>query len=308
MNIYRFNDLGSKKNISNIEIKGSDEQVRQISGKKYYADKSKAYKVIFGIESINKGNTEYNELEFFLASENISEVHSADFTNVFSSASDETGFINNMLKFFGINIRPRDVYKKVWNSSNPINLGLNLKIFAENNSITEVINPVRDLLKLVLVNYINKGATNNEVINKLLEHNVFFPPGAELVKSSFMNKVFSNYFKVDKYSLLYIRIGNFMILRNILIRSINVTWDFRNLDVNGLPMSADISVDIEGVFLWDRNKMDTLKPKVEKDEKNEDRIVVGNDGDDERTIDIDKILKDIVDALKNATNQFKEKK
>lgn len=129
----------------------------------------------------------------------------------------------------GIETRMRAASAQVWMQTDALTFSLPFTFVAENDAAVDVRDRVMNLLKLVAPSQIAGGAALRA-------------PGPTIGDQ--VASAMGGNFKGRRITLY---MGNFMLLDNCVVRSVDVQFDSR-LDKNGVPISCKVQVDVESFF------------------------------------------------------------
>jgi hypothetical protein len=205
-------------------------------------------------------------------------------------ASGATDSINNLMSMTGLgSIVSKYQYRKVWQGCEPQVFSFNLFFQAEKDAFSEVVLPIRNLQALALpIDTVIDSKTG-----KREEKLFLIPPSTEYVTSTKISLFFQRLSQIvtgnkadNKNKLTEIRVGNFVGLRNVILESVKASWDIQNVDSNGYPLSAKVTVNVISIDIWTQQTIRNL-------------IKYRFDDDEFKPIDIDKILGGFVDNFKS---------
>jgi len=159
----------------------------------------------------------------------------------------------NILKIMGtlgIQLKNRYLYRNVWVDTQPMEFTISMIFFADNDAYYDVVLPIRILQRCF---------TCDELGSLFLA-----PPNGGILDFKGVGDI-DNILEKTKsekgYAITkieWIKIGEFISLKNILTKNINVEWDLINVDENGNPLIGRVSITLMSTSLWVTDTIDNL--------------------------------------------------
>lgn len=188
--------------------------------------------------------------------------------------------INSFLSLTGLgSLQSKSMYTQIWTGTEPLDFNFTEMLFlAENNATEDVMLPIRKLQAMCLPieqpNANNENAfTNqngwkqfqaehpdkakkaldiyNDIANSLWR-TILLPPSSSVIniKQELMGKEFE--------AISSIEIGNFIILRDVILENVGVTWDINNVDYTGAPIKANVTLKLKSRTIWTDKTIENL--------------------------------------------------
>jgi hypothetical protein len=173
--------------------------------------------------------------------------------------------ISKMMTVTGLgSLQTKIMHTRIWTLTEPVEIELNLKLIAEKNAFNEVVKPIRELQKFVSPIERNANQSNQTIIDKFIDSGInvlpteiqpsvnklvnsirtqfLLPPLASAVNMVNMPKGYDGLYSVE--------IGKYITLKDILLTNIRAVVDMGSPDINGDPISADVTLSIISRTVW----------------------------------------------------------
>jgi hypothetical protein len=138
----------------------------------------------------------------------------------------DTQIINAVAQVFRQSLSTRFASRRMWKSTSPVSITLQLKFESVENSWRDVVEPCLRLNKLALPTDGTLGIGSVKILN---------PPGP----SPFT--VGNNKFRGE---WIDIQVGKYLLFKTVVVETVSVTFN-KKLDTDGLPISADVAITFQ---------------------------------------------------------------
>jgi len=142
----------------------------------------------------------------------------------------------------GISTAPQAATAQIWQGSAPIEFQLPFILIADTSARTDVLNKIRDLMKLVMPSKTNGFLTS---------------PGPKI-------EGFSEFFRPESYSdkpklkdNISLHIGRFIYYKSVVITDVDSTYDTK-MDAEGLPIRAVVNISFKTFFTPVKEDLDEI--------------------------------------------------
>jgi hypothetical protein len=223
-------------------------------------------------EFANSTGSIYKWIVGWIDDDNFSESVDGTWDRVIESFGGMLGEINKTLSLFGASIVTKYMHQKIWTDSTSPVFDINLKFVAENNAYQEVYAPCRYLQMMTVPSerHLTGNGAKDPLLNTIgslitdttssVSNTFLVPPGGSKINLDGIIDVDSGA-KVVRFRELHV--GKLFVLKDLLIKSVDVEWDLKNVDKNGYPLTATAKVSFEALTLWTTQTINTLKGSQE---------------------------------------------
>lgn len=174
----------------------------------------------------------------------------SSYSSPFAGGLVEGSKLGQLTSMLGMtNLVTQGATLQVWQGTTEVQFSLTFELHAKNDPVKEVLDPIKNLLKLTLPSRLGNAG------------GLLVPPGPSLiVKDSFNNLVKNGLAAKGQFrNEIALQIGSFLRFESVVIESVNHAFD-SHFDARGLPMGANVDVsfktfvvptveDIDGMFM-----------------------------------------------------------
>lgn len=168
----------------------------------------------------------------------------------FSVESDwESPFAGNSSTFqqvlgaIGASARTSALSSQVWSGSSPVTLSLPMDFVAKSDAVSEVVNPVKLLMKMALPGETSLGGVL-----------VLDPPGPAFIDSV---TAFRGVIDSSRGDDITVSIGSFLRLSKVIVRGVSCNWSGR-MSVDGYPMQCRADVELRTFTAITKDQIESM--------------------------------------------------
>jgi hypothetical protein len=237
--------------------------------------------------------------------------YSETITNTWESIFSGGGAMDKINKFLVIagigSLKSKAMYSQVWTDSKPTAFKIPMKFIADKDPTTEVIIPIRGLQSMIVPQERTVDPKDTIALNpktNTLTINAFggsqpfhIPPKTFKIISDIKSTFFDTILMPPAGSIInltqlgnkdavfqgieHIKIGNFVILRDIVLKNVTASFNIDDCDFGGVPKSASVTLDVESKNIWTNKTIETLQSEKRSDIPGEPEFInIGKIGDD----------------------------
>lgn len=262
------------KNVNKVSTNKFDTVNIRIS--KYKYEKSGEFTVVRSF----KGKV--YDIKGWLKDGEFKETIDSTWDSIFSAGGSTIESINKLLVIAGIgSLKTKAMYTQIWTDTKPVEIPITLYFSAETDTFNDVIKPIRELQRMCVPSEKNKDNTDNNSGQTKSSNNISdvlgdnFKPILSSIKKSFFDKFLlppsgsglnlKNISKSDFFTAIdFVQIGNFLRFKDIVLQSVDVSWDMKKPDVTGRPKTAMVDLKFRSRSIWTNKTIDNLLQGVDQ--------------------------------------------